>query len=96
MASQRQIAANRRNAVKSTGPKTPEGTQIVSKNATKHRLFIDGLLPDEDPELFAQVKAATFNEFRPEGVIECSLVERIAREIWRTRRSQRLEAGAQL
>ena len=33
MATEKQIAANRRNALKSTGPKTKVGRQIVSRNA---------------------------------------------------------------
>jgi hypothetical protein len=46
-----QIEANRRNAEKSTGPKTPEGKQAVASNAVKHGLFARQLiLNDEDPE----------------------------------------------
>jgi len=36
MATKRQVEANRQNAQKSTGPKTPEGKQIVSANAVTH------------------------------------------------------------
>jgi hypothetical protein len=46
-----QIEANRKNAEKSTGPKTPEGKQAVASNAVKHGLFTRQLiLNDEDPE----------------------------------------------
>jgi hypothetical protein len=38
MASERQLLANRRNALKSTGPKSDEGKQRVSANALKHGL----------------------------------------------------------
>ena len=38
MASERQIAANRRNAEKSTGPRSAEGKKRSSKNALKHGL----------------------------------------------------------
>ena len=36
MASQLQIDANRQNAQKSTGPKTPEGKAAVRRNAVTH------------------------------------------------------------
>jgi hypothetical protein len=40
MASDRQIAANRRNAQKSTGPKSQSGKQRSSKNAYRHGLAV--------------------------------------------------------
>ena len=45
-----QIEPNRKNAEKSTGPKTPEGKQAVASNAVTHGLFARQLiLNDEDP-----------------------------------------------
>ncbi len=38
MASENQVEANRRNAAKSTGPKTAQGKQVVRMNALKHGL----------------------------------------------------------
>jgi hypothetical protein len=38
VASDKQIAANRRNALKSTGPKTKAGKRAVSRNAYRHGL----------------------------------------------------------
>jgi len=37
--SERRLAANRANALKSTGPRTPAGKQRVSQNACTHRLY---------------------------------------------------------
>jgi hypothetical protein len=37
--SERQIQANRRNALRSTGPKTARGKRAVSRNAIKHGLL---------------------------------------------------------
>ena len=59
MATEKQIAANRRNALKSTGPRTPEGKSASSRNATVTGLFschavVDGA---EDPEEFHRVPA---------------------------------------
>ena len=49
MTSDKQAQANRRNALRSTGPKTPEGKAAVRHNATKHGLLSqEVLLPGED------------------------------------------------
>ena len=37
--SQKQLEANRKNALKSTGPRTPEGKAAISRNALKHGIF---------------------------------------------------------
>ena len=53
MASQQQIDADRANALKSTGPKTPEGKAIVSQNALKHGLTAqNACVTDEDQDEF--------------------------------------------
>jgi hypothetical protein len=94
MASEAQIYANRRNAEKSTGPKTLEGKFVVSKNALKHGLLsMSGLLLGEDTEAFKQLYDAVFVECRPESAVEVSVVERIVWTIWRLRRLPRIEAG---
>src|SRR5882757_2275252 len=49
MASEQQIAANRKNAIKSTGPKTRAGKQRASGNAYRHGLSIQ-IDHGEDPE----------------------------------------------
>ncbi len=46
MATAAQIAANQRNALKSTGPKTREGKQMSSRNAQRHGLH--SALPVKD------------------------------------------------
>jgi len=46
---EKQIQANRRNALNSTGPKTPQGKAAVRNNAIKHALLSqEVLLPRED------------------------------------------------
>jgi hypothetical protein len=47
--SAKKLAANRANAKKSTGPRTPEGKRRSSKNAVTHGMFCnDTVLPGED------------------------------------------------
>src|SRR5205807_417954 len=50
MATIKQIEANRRNALKSTGPKTPGGKAAVRLNALRHGLRAHAVvLPGENP-----------------------------------------------
>ena len=51
MATQAQIDANRRNARKSTGPKTLKGKLVVSKNAVKHGLKATGKMTEIQIEI---------------------------------------------
>ncbi len=46
MAGQKQIAANRRNALKDTGPRTPRGKASSRLNALRYGLRSRGPLPD--------------------------------------------------
>ena len=49
MASAEQITANRLNAQHSTGPRTVEGKEVPSRNATRHGLASAAtVLPDEN------------------------------------------------
>jgi len=51
MATKAQIAANRRNAKRSTGPKSPAGKAILSMNALRHGLRAQKtLLPESTPD----------------------------------------------
>lgn len=95
MASPSRLAANRRNARLSTGPRTTSGKAASSRNAFRHGLLAaQVVLPDEN--------AAEFDEFRdrvtadrfPVGEIETILVERIVFASWRLRRVARIEAAA--
>jgi hypothetical protein len=94
MASDKQIRANRRNARKSTGPKTPEGKATISRNALKHGLLSrQSLLPDEDEGTLAQLREHLHSQLQPVGELESLLVERIVAATWRLRRVLAVEAG---
>jgi hypothetical protein len=90
-------AANRRNAQKSTGPKTPEGKKRSSQNAIKHGLLAAQILtfdgdPNETTRDFNRLLDGLIHDFQPTDTQEKLLVERIAVCYWRLRRAYRCEA----
>jgi hypothetical protein len=94
MISERQQDANRRNAAKSNGPKTPEGRAAVRMNALKHGLTAaEIVLPTEDKLEFEQFQAAFEEECQPVGPIEQVLVEDIVAARWRMNRARKMEPG---
>src|SRR5215208_5158726 len=94
MASRKQIEANRRNALKTSGPKTPEGKDTARLNATKHGLLSQEiLLPGEDKEALKELAERLRAELQPVGEMERLLVEWIIDATWRLRRLSRVEAG---
>lgn len=94
MATDRQIAANRRNALMSTGPRSLAGRARSSQNAVTHGLTArHAMLPGEDPDEFRGLRSAMFNSLLPQGALENQLVERAMSLIWRMRRMQAFEVA---
>src|ERR671912_1238239 len=94
MTSEKKAEANRRNALKSTGPKTPEGKAAVRLNALRHGLRSEEiLLPGEDEEALRELDEYLRGELQPVGELENLLVDRIVAAYWRLRRLGRVEAG---
>ena len=88
MASQAQTEANRRNAQKSTGPRTPEGKTTVSQNALRHGLCADLPLTDDESEDDAhQLLAALIEENQPVGANEEILVHQMAENFFSQKRA---------
>jgi len=95
MATEAQVAANRRNAEKSTGPRTPEGKAAVSQNAVKHGLSAQcDVIRGEDQEEFELYREEMFWELNPAGTMESRLAERIVSLAWRLRRAERIQNEA--
>jgi hypothetical protein len=93
MASLRQIDANRRNAQKSTGPKSPEGKAASRLNALKTGIHSDtALLPCEDRAAHDALVADYYARFRPTLPEERVYVDEIVRCEWMLRRLRRTEA----
>jgi hypothetical protein len=92
MATKAQVAANRRNAEKSTGPRTAEGKEVVAQNAVKHGLSgrVD-VIKGEDQEQFERHREALLAELKPQGVVETLLAERAVGLSWRLKRVERMQ-----
>ena len=94
MTTAKQMAANRRNARHSTGPKTARGKATSAQNATRHGLLAQTVvLHDEDPEECLAFYTAIREELDPQGEIEHLLVHQVALAAWRLRRAPRFEAS---
>ena len=94
MTSARKAEANRQNALKSTGPKTPEGKTAIRLNAVQHGLLAEEiLLPGEDEAALRKLGERLRTELQPVGELENLLVDRIISAHWRLRRLGRVEAG---
>lgn len=94
MPTQAQIDANRRNAQKSTGPRTAAGKAVVSRNAVKHGLFTDALpLPGEELAEFQAFADAIVADLAPVGMSQLVLAKRIAQIQWKLERMPRIEAA---
>ena len=94
MAGEKQVLANRQNALKSTGSRTPEGKAAVRLNALDRGLRSgEILLPGEDGEALAELGDILTTELQPVGALENLLVARITAAAWRLRRLGRVEAG---
>ncbi|MBM4102474.1 MAG: hypothetical protein FJ263_00280 [Planctomycetes bacterium] len=94
MTTEKQIAANRLNALKSTGPRTPEGKTIAAQNSLTHGLLADRLLIyDENPDEFNVFYQAVLRDLAPVGPMEILLAERIIAFFWRLKRAGRMESA---
>src|ERR1700680_1833568 len=84
MATLKQFEANRRNAQKSTGPKTPEGKTAVSMNALRHGLRARTVvLPGENREEFNELCDDLEVEWHPQSRTEQFYVEQMAVSQWK-------------
>jgi len=93
MASPKQIAANRANAKKSTGPK-PESWEKTKMNALRHGLTGQvNLMPDEDREAHDKFCAAIAESLMPEGPLETQFAQSIAEDNWRMNRGRAIETN---
>jgi hypothetical protein len=94
MATQAQIEANRRNAAKSTGPRSEEGKARSSRNALRHGLCSKSVLfESEDLDTFESQLAALAEQWQPVGPEEEHYLLAMHMAMWRSRRAYYMEAG---
>jgi hypothetical protein len=94
MTSFRQIEANRRNALKSTGPRTEKGRQSSRCNALRHGLTAETVIGAlEDAEDYKAFEATITADYDAQSAVERELVLRLASLLWRLRRATTMETG---
>jgi hypothetical protein len=92
MVSEKQLEANRRNAEKSTGPKSAATKSISSRNNLRHGLTGHiSLLPTEDREAHDAFCNELIDSFNPETPMENQLAQSVAEDSWRLNRARAIE-----
>jgi hypothetical protein len=93
-ASPKQLAANRENARKSTGPRSDAGKDRSRLNGLTHGMRSEAiLLPGEDPEVLDARREAWLREWQPEGEVELGYLETALIASWRVDRCLRHETA---
>jgi hypothetical protein len=94
MATFSQFEANRRNAFRSTGPKTEAGKMRSRRNAVRHGLTAETIIEIlEDPKDYKAFELSVTADFDAQTAVERELVLRLASLLWRLRRATAIETG---
>ena len=92
MATRKQIAANRRNALKSTGPRTDRGKSFSRLNGLTHGLRTQpGMLSAESLNELIQIRGEYLESWQPQSREQVRLVARMACAHWQQLSCQRAE-----
>lgn len=95
MPSEAQLKANRRNAKKSTGPKTDEGKERCKMNALKHGFTASSFVIFQDEiDDFIEFSDNITYDLAPRNQTELNLVDKIIADSWRLRRAPGFESEA--
>lgn len=91
---ERQLAANRANALKSTGPKTEEGKRRSKYNALTHGLTATStVIPSENRECYDVFRHDYSKIFTPDNVLERQAADDLCAARWRKERAVRYETA---
>ena len=96
--SEKQVAANRRNALRSTGPRTLRGKAVASRNSLRFGVLADavvvrGQAVKESPQEYEELCRELQESLAPAGLLEEMLTGQIAAVAWRLRRVRKAESG---
>lgn len=99
MKTEKQLVANLQNAQLSTGPVTSFGKSIVGSNAIKHGIFTKDLIltseiGQESEDEYREILNNLIDCLSPCNQMESLLVEKVAVDFWRLRRTIRFETGS--
>src|SRR5215212_6106784 len=90
--SPRKLAANRQNAQKSTGPRSPQGKHRASQNSLKHALCSQSpLLPNECSATYTTFQQELQESLRPQSPLQHELLHQITSLLWRLQRTHDTE-----
>jgi hypothetical protein len=93
MPTTKQLAANRRNAQKSTGPRTTDGKSVSRFNALKFGIHAESiLLPEEDPVELDQLIDEYQHRYQPQSPEHRFLIKSLCTADWFVDRLYRAEA----
>jgi hypothetical protein len=85
--SDKQLAANRRNAKLSTGPRTDAGKERSALNGFKHPDFgLTAIMTTEDMEGQREFVLAYIADLDPQGAVELQFARTLAMDNWRLNR----------
>jgi hypothetical protein len=94
MTSVKQIEANRRNSLKSTGPISSAGKERSRANAWRHGLTAETVIVSlDDAEDYEAFQEAVVADYDATTAVERELVLRLASVLWRLRRASAIEAA---
>src|ERR1700689_1606449 len=93
MSTPKQAAASRANALKSTGPRSPQGKAASRFNALKHGIYAHyQIMFDETAGALADLAAEYHEHHNPADPDQRLLVDTLIHNEWRLRRMRRVEA----
>ena len=92
MSSDAQFKANQENATRSTGPVTPAGKAVSSRNAITHACTAQKVvLLDGEQPVFEKLKADLKRDINPHGGVQIELFDTMVLASWNQRRCRLAE-----